>query len=72
MPFQTITSQHQKITSQDQAIEEIRADRGNIIEQLRLALKREFGRCCEASPGQQDLFNEAETEAGPDEDAGAG
>ena len=62
------------IASQDQVIADIRADRDNIIEQLRLALKREFGRSCEASPGQQDLFNEAETEAHPDadEDAGAG
>jgi hypothetical protein len=66
-----ITSQDQTITSQDQAIEDIRADRDNIIEQLRLALKREFGRSCEASPGQQDLFKEAETEADSDEDAGA-
>jgi transposase len=66
---QTITSQNQKIASQVQTIEEVRADRDNIIEQLRLALKREFGRSCEASPGQQDLFNEAETEADPDEDA---
>jgi len=50
------------IAAQNETINEIRADRDNILEQLRLALKRQFGRSCEASSGQHDLFDEAETE----------
>ncbi|MGK0343633.1 MAG: hypothetical protein ACJAXW_004196 [Candidatus Azotimanducaceae bacterium] len=41
-------------------------ERNSLLEQLRLALKREFGRSCEASPGQHDLFDEAEAEQDPD------
>ena len=47
---------------------ELITERNSLLEQLRLALKREFGRSCEASPGQHDLFDEAETEQDRDVD----
>ena len=47
---------------------ELITEHNSLLEQLRLALKREFGRSCEASPGQHDLFDEAETEQERDVD----
>ena len=56
------------IATRDETIDVIRAERDSLLEQLRLALKREFGRSCEASPGQHDLFNEAEVQQATNED----
>lgn len=65
-------------TEKDNRIEVLRSEnnellveRNSLLEQLRLALKREFGRSCEASPGQHDLFDEAEAEQDPDHGTGA-
>jgi len=48
----------------EQQVDALRQDHAEQLEtlkeQLRLALKREFGRSSEAAPGQGELFNEAE------------
>jgi transposase len=48
----------------EQQVDSLKQDHAHEIEtlkeQLRLALKREFGRSSEAAPGQGELFNEAE------------
>jgi len=43
----------------------------SLLEQLRLALKRQYGRSCEAAPGQHDLFDEAEHETDAIDDVAA-
>ena len=72
---ETIAVQDKKIDTiraeSTEIIETIRLERDNLLEQLRLALKREFGRSCEAAPGQHDLFDEAETEQNPDHETDA-
>jgi transposase len=45
-----------------QIIVDLHEERDSLLEQLRIAIKREFGRSSEAAPGQHELFNEAEQE----------
>lgn len=67
----TIDTIRTESTESTEIIETIRLERDNLLEQLRLALKREFGRSCEAAPGQHDLFDEVETEQDPEHETDA-